>query len=180
MPRLAPRRSRAAPQRASRATRLSSACRDRRAPAAMAGTVSSPRSSITAPGPATSSKSCPGWTSICGAPRQRERRRSWTVLSRHDDPAAQQGARGAAKLTEQLGLGSASIWRVAAEPLVMVARDQQSLVGRGSGNEPRDEFQGLTQARLGIGRSRVAKDAGAGTAGARDALDELRRLLDPT
>ena len=45
--------------------------------------------------------------------------------------AAQQGARGAAELPQQPGFGTAGVRRMAAEPLVMVARDQQSLVRRG-------------------------------------------------
>ena len=65
------RRSRAAPPPASPAPPSSSACRDRRAPAATAGTAFSPPSSITAPGRAISSRSCRGWTSICGGRRRR-------------------------------------------------------------------------------------------------------------
>ena len=53
----------------------SSACRDRRAPVATAGTASWPPSSITAPGPVISSRSCRGSTSTCGGRRRRALRR---------------------------------------------------------------------------------------------------------
>src|SRR4029079_8391193 len=44
---------------------------DRPAPAATHGTASSPPSSITARAPAISSRSCRGWTSICGGLKPR-------------------------------------------------------------------------------------------------------------
>src|SRR5215212_6681943 len=74
MPRLAPRPSRAAPPPVSPAPPLSSACRDRRAPAATPGTAFSPLSSITGRSPVTLSRSCPGSMNICGGRRQRGRR----------------------------------------------------------------------------------------------------------
>src|SRR5262249_42522662 len=43
----------------------------------------------------------------------------------HDDPAAQQRARRAAGPPQQLCLGAADIWRIAAESDVMVPRDQE-------------------------------------------------------
>src|SRR6266404_3962433 len=82
MPKSAPRQSRAAPPRVSRAPPLSSACRDRRAPAAMRGTGSSRRSLITGRGPATSSRSCRGSTSTCAARRPRAHRRSTSFRAR--------------------------------------------------------------------------------------------------
>src|SRR5450631_1546622 len=73
-PRSARRRSRAAPPRGWRARRSSSACRDRRAPAATAGTAFLPPSSITARGPAILWRSCRAWTNICAARRRKGRR----------------------------------------------------------------------------------------------------------
>ncbi len=52
----------------------SSACPARPAPARTPGTTSSCTSSTTATGPAISSRSCRGSTSICAAPRRRARR----------------------------------------------------------------------------------------------------------
>ncbi len=62
----------------------SSACRDRRAPAATAGTAFLPPSSITAPGPAILWRSCRGSMNICAARRRRVRR---------PDPVCHSGAR---------------------------------------------------------------------------------------
>src|SRR5437016_13241231 len=73
MPRSALQRCRAAPPPVSPAPPSSSACRDRPAPAAMLGTAFWQPNSITARGPAISSKSCRGWTSICGGRRRRAR-----------------------------------------------------------------------------------------------------------
>ena len=69
--------------------------------------------------------------------------------------------------------------RVAAEPVVMIARDQQALFRRGPGDHAGDEFEAIAQPRIGIGRAGIAEDPGARPAAARDALDELRGLLDP-
>ena len=89
--------------------------------------------------------------------------------SRHDDPAAQQRARGAAELPQQSGLGAAGIRRIAAEPLVVVACDQQSLIGRRTRDHSRNEFEAVTEAAFGIGRAGIAEDAGARPAAAGDA-----------
>src|SRR5580704_5045752 len=74
MPRSARRRSRAGQPRAWQAPPSSSVCRVRRVPAAMAGTGFLRPSSIIARGPATSSRSCLGWTNICAGRRQKEHR----------------------------------------------------------------------------------------------------------
>src|SRR6185437_98137 len=103
----------------------------------------------------------------------------WTRKSGDNDSAAQQRARGAPEPPQQPCLGAADIRRVAAEPLVMVARDQQALFGGGAGDHPRQEFQAVAQPGVGIGRAGVAKNPGAGPVARRDPLDELRGLLDP-
>jgi hypothetical protein len=64
-------------------------------------------------------------------------------------------------------------------PVVVVARDQQSLVRRRPGEHAGDEFEAVAKAGVGIGRVGVAEDAGAGPAAVGDALDELRGLFDP-
>ena len=59
--------------RAWRARPSSSVCRARPAPAATAGTGSWPFSSISGRGPATSSRSCRGWTSTCAGRKPKAR-----------------------------------------------------------------------------------------------------------
>src|SRR5258708_21726550 len=99
--------------------------------------------------------------------------------SGHHDPAAQQRARRAAKLPEQSGLGTADVRRIAAEPLVMVSCDQQSLVRQRPRNHPREKLETVAQPGIGVGRAGVAEDSGARTAADRDALDDLRGFVDP-
>ena len=80
----------------------------------------------------------------------------------HHDPAAQHGAGAPAELPQQPGLGAAGIRPVAAEPVVMIARNQKALLRRGTRNHAGDEFEAVAQARIGIrasghsGRSRRA------------------------
>src|ERR1700679_3228230 len=81
--------------------------------------------------------------------------------SRHDDPAMQQGQRGSAEPAEQPCFG-ARCGGMAAEPLVMVARDQQTLVGERACHYSRDGPQAVAKGAIGIRRARVAEHAGAG------------------
>src|SRR5438270_5826824 len=95
------------------------------------------------------------------------------------DPAAQHGAGGAAELAQQSRLGTAGIGGVAAEPLIMIARNQQALFCRGTRDQAAEKFEAVPEPRIGVGRSGVAKDTGARASAARDALDELAGFFDP-
>src|SRR6185295_10275268 len=96
---------------------------------------------------------------------------------RHHDPAAQLRARGTAELPQQACLGAAGVRGVATEPVVVVAGDQQPLIGGGAANHPRDKLKAVAPAWIGIGRARVTEDSGAGPAADRNALYELRGLV---
>jgi len=99
--------------------------------------------------------------------------------SHHDNPAAQQRARGAAELSQQPRLGAAGVRRIAAEPLVMVARDQEPLVGQRSRDQAGDEFEAIGEPDIGIGRAGVANTPARWRPLLATPLDELRGLLDP-
>ena len=68
---------------------------------------------------------------------------------------------------------------MAAEPLVMVAGNQQTLIGRRAGDHPRNRSRNR---RAGVRRHRASGRSGTCRRAAgrrRDALDELRGLVDP-
>ena len=68
--------------------------------------------------------------------------------------------------------------RVAAEPVVMVARDQEALIGRGPAMM-RATTAARRASRIGIGRACIAETAGALTAARRYALDEWGLSIQP-
>src|ERR1700754_5164132 len=98
---------------------------------------------------------------------------SLAPASGHHDPAAQHGAGGAAELAQQARLGAAGIGPVAAQAVVVVAGDQKALFGGRPCDHPGKEPEAVAEARFGIGRAGIAKDARAGTAAVGDAIDEL-------
>src|ERR1700756_5506091 len=61
----------------------------------------------------------------------------------------------------------------------MVARDQEPLI-RCRTPYPRQPFETIAQAHLGIGRAGMAEHAGAWTAAGGNALDELAGFIDPS
>src|SRR5579871_1411990 len=101
------------------------------------------------------------------------------IGSDHHDTAAQQRAGGAAELPQQPCLGTAGIGRIAAEPLIMVAGDQETLVRARPHHAASKRLEAVAKTVIGVGRAGVAEHAGARAAARGHALDELRGLLDP-
>src|SRR5262249_41154079 len=94
-----------------------------------------------------------------GAPRYLPLSNNYLTLAsissglQHDDPAAQQRAGGAAELPEQPRLGAAGIGGIAAEPLIMVARDQEALVRPRSHEASCKRFETVAKTIICIGRT---------------------------
>src|SRR6185437_7409691 len=97
----------------------------------------------------------------------------------HHDPSAEHGSGGAAALREQPRLGAAGIGRMAADALVMIARNQTALVAQRADACPRQMFEAVAPSVVGVGRRGIAEYAGARAAARRHPLDELGGLLDP-
>ena len=73
--------------------------------------------------------------------------------SHHDDPAAQQRPGRTAEPSEQLGLGTMGLRRIAPDPVVMITRDQKPLVAERANQLARNGAQKVAEVGIGVRRA---------------------------